>query len=159
MYLYAFLKFLHLVGLSVGYGGVLFAALLSARSMKDSEYFKSVAKVMPFISMIMWGGLILLAASGVFLEDYWRTAGLNLGQKFPELMIKKILVLAIVLHGIYVNLYLGRKMAHFGQAEKPFEEAGFKKFKILGMIGASVSLTLWTVVVILGIWMTSKIIL
>lgn len=157
MYLYTFLKFLHLVGLCLGYGGVLFSALLSVRSIKNSEYFKSVAKIMPFISAVIWGGLILLAASGVFLEDYWRTAGISLGQKFPELMTKKILVTAIVLHGIYVNLYLGRKMSHFGQMEKPLEDLGFKKFKILGMISASVSLTLWTAAVILGIWITAKI--
>lgn len=156
MYLYTFLKFLHLVGLCLGYGGVLFAALLSARSIKNTDYFKAVAKIMPLISAVIWGGLILLAVSGEFLEDFWRMSGLNLGQKFPELMIKKILVAGIVLHGIYVNLYLGRKMSHFGQMEKPFEDPGFKKFKILGMISTSVSLTLWTVVVILGIWITAK---
>lgn len=146
---------MHLVGLCLGYGGVLFSVLLSAGSIKNSEHFKSVAKVMPFISMVIWGGLILLAVSGVFLEDYWRATGLVLGQKFPELMIKKILVAAIVLHGIYVNLYLGQKMSHFGQMEKPFEDIGFKKFKILGMISASISLTLWTAAVILGIWITA----
>lgn len=157
MYLYTFLKFLHLVGLCLGYGGVLFAALFSARSIKNADYFKAVAKIMPLISIVIWGGLILLAISGVFLEDYWRTAGMNLEQRFPGLMIKKILVAVIVFHGIYVNLYLGRKMAKLGESPSPFEDPGFKRFKILGIISTSISLTLWTTAVVIGIWITAKI--
>lgn len=160
MYLYTFLKFLHFLGLSLGYGGVLLVALLSVKSVKNAEYFKAVAKIMPAISAVIWGGLILLAVSGVFMEDFWRVkTGVALGQVFPMLAIKKILVAAIALHGIYVNLYLGRKMAKLGQLPSPFEDPGFKRFKILGIISTSISLALWTAVVVIGIWIMAKMIL
>lgn len=160
MYLYTLLKFLHFLGLALGYGGVILAAVLSAKSVKNAEYFKAVAKVMPAISGAIWIGLILLAASGVFMEDFWRVkTGVALGQIFPILAVKKILVAAIALHGIYVNLYLGRKMAKLGQLSSPFEDPGFKRFKILGIISTSISLTLWTAVVVIGIWIMAKMIL
>ena len=71
------------------------------------------------------------------------------------MFLKKILVVFIVFHGIYVNLYLTKKMRKFAELDNPFEAQGFKKFKILGIISTSTSLILWSSAVILGILMSS----
>lgn len=158
MYLYSFVKFLHIIGLSVGYGGVLLAAMLSARGTMNESYFKAVSKIMPFISKVIWGGLILLFVSGAFLEETLEARDI-LGSGEAVIGIKKLLILLIVFHGIYVNLYLAKKMKILAEAEHPFAEPSFKKFKLLGIASTFVSLALWSVVVLLGVWATTGLVL
>lgn len=159
MFLYFLIKFLHIFGLVLGYGGVVFTALLSAKSIKDARFFKAVSKITPTFSFLIWVGLFLLFVSGVWLEEFWEDKGYYfINGPVNILVAKKILVLFIVFHGIYVNLYLARKMKEFAELDNPFEAPGFKKFKILGIISASTSLILWSSAVILGIWASSKLI-
>ena len=158
MIFYTILKFAHLFGLAIGYGGVLFTALMSARSLKDANLFKAASKFASFFSIFIWGGVILLVVSGVMLEDFWYKHGINIEEN-SILEIKKAIVILIVFHGIYVNLYLARKMKKFAELKDPFVAPGFKKFKILGIISASTSLILWSVAVILGVWVAASIIL
>lgn len=159
MLFYIFLKFLHIFGLSLGYGGVLVVAILSARSLKNEDFFKSVAKVMPILSFVIWVGVVLLFASGVFLQSFLRSEGFDFKGDVWMLEVKKALLVIIVFHGIYVNLYLSRKMRYLADLINPFKDPEFKKFKILGVLSAFISLTLWTAAVILGIWATTKMIL
>lgn len=157
MSLYLLIKFLHTLGSILGYGGVVFMALLLARSIKDVGFFKAVSKITPTFSFSIWAGLSLLFVSGVWLEEFWKDKGVNfIDSPMSILVVKKILVLFIVFHGIYVNLYLARKMKKFAEMDNPFESPGFKKFKILGIISTSVSLILWTSAIILGIWIAQK---
>lgn len=158
MYLYTILKFAHIFGLALGYGGVLFTALMSARSIKDESLFKAAAKFASFFSIFIWGAVILLASSGIMLENFWYKHGINIEEN-PLLEIKKAIVVLIVFHGIYVNLYLARKMKKFAELENPFSALGFKKFKILGIISACASLILWSSAVILGVWVAASIML
>lgn len=158
MILYTILKFGHLLGFVLGYGGVLFTALMSARSLKDMNLFKAAAKITPIFSIFIWAGVILLALSGSMLESFWYKHGINLENDLV-LEIKKAIVLLIVFHGIYVNVYLSRKMKKFAELENPFADPGFKKFKILGIISTSTSLILWSSAVILGVWVTASILL
>lgn len=155
---YTILKAIHLLGFVLGYGGVLFTALMSARSIKDVSLFKAAAKITPIFSIFIWVGVILLALSGSALEGFWYKHGIDLEKDFV-LEIKKAIVLLIVIHGIYVNLYLSRKMKSFAEMENPFTAPGFNKFKILGIISTSTSLILWTSAVILGVWVTAKMLL
>ena len=150
MSFYVFIKFLHIFGLILGYGGVIFTALLSAKSIKDIGLFKATAKITPIFSFLIWTGLALLFVSGVWLENFWFSQ-----EDIFFLEVKKILVVFIVFHGIYVNLYLTKKMRKFAELDNPFEAQGFKKFKILGIISTSTSLILWSSAVILGILMSS----
>lgn len=154
---YIFLKFLHIFGLTLGFGGAIFSSVLCVRSLRDENLFKSAVKVMPVFSWLIWVGLFLLFVSGVLLENFWRAKGINLEANSAELGIKKGLALFIAFHGIYVNLYLVRKMRSLALLESPFTAPNFKRFKIFGTISAIISLTLWTVAIILGIWMTAKI--
>ena len=71
MSFYVFIKFLHILGLVLGYGGVIFTALLSAKSIKDIGLFKATAKITPIFSFSIWTGLALLFVSGVWLENFW----------------------------------------------------------------------------------------
>lgn len=155
MYLYTFIKFLHILGIVIGFGGVIFTAILAARSMKDAQLFKISPKVISFFSLAIWGAWILLFATGIFLENFWELKNIDLEAKSSVLFVKKIIVLVIAFHGVYVNLYLARKMKYFASRDNPFEEPGFKKFKIMGMISTSFSLALWSSAVILGVWLTA----
>lgn len=159
MYLYTFIKFLHLLGIIAGFGGVVFTAVVAARSLKDEQLFKISPKIISIFSFIIWGGLILLVVTGVFLEEFWELRGIELEKGSIALMIKKALALLIAFHGFYVNLYLARKMKSLAAEEHPFQSPGFRKFKILGMISTSISLILWSAVIILGAWVTTGLML
>lgn len=159
MYLYTFIKSLHLLGVVVGFGGVVFTAMMAARSLKDEQLFKISPKIISLFSIVIWAGLVLLVATGVFLEEFWELRGVDLEKGSIALMVKKALVLLIAFHGFYVNLYLARKMKALAAEEHPFQSSGFKKFKILGMISTSTSLILWSAVIILGVWVTTGLML
>lgn len=77
MSLYLLIKFLHILGFILGYGGVVFTALLSARSIKDVGFFKAVSKITPTFSFSIWAGLFLLFVSGAWLEEFWKDKGVH----------------------------------------------------------------------------------
>ena len=159
MYLYTFIKSLHLLGMIAGFGGVVFTAVVAARSLKDEQLFKMSPKIISIFSFIIWGGLILLVVTGVFLEEFWELRGVELEKGSTALMVKKAIVLLIAFHGFYVNLYLARKMKALAAKDTPFQDPGFRKFKILGMISTSTSLILWSGAIILGIWVSANLML
>lgn len=90
-------NFIHFVGLAFGLGGATVAAIISSKADKDKDISKSLMKIMPSISKLIFLGLILLIISGVALPFFIQWP---LNKKM--LAIKHVLVAWIVIIGILI---------------------------------------------------------
>lgn len=135
----------HLFGVALGAGGAFVSDVLFLFSTKDKVLDDSEYKLLVKASGTIWIGLALLVVSGalLFAEN---PAGYLSSSKF---LIKMIIVGVIFVNGIifhFVHLKTLREIIGSNMAESEL----FKKKSIFLYASGGVSITSWTLALILG---------
>ncbi len=125
--------FAHLAALVVGFGSVLavdwYGVLYLARRLSMSDVLVQAERMSP----VIWLGLVVLVASGAFLQP-------QIGSLLT--MIKMIAVIGISVVGVLTLALKRRMMWHFPDLPRPL--------LLRGMILAAASQSLWWTAVIIG---------
>ncbi len=99
--------FLHLAALVAGFGAVLVVDLHGVLWLIGRRRLGDLLQVTSALQPLIWGGLVVLVASGLFL-------GPNLA--VPRTKIKLVLVLAATLNGMWAHGLSRQLEAHAGDA-------------------------------------------
>jgi len=137
---------LHIFGAVRGVGGAYISDAIFCSSVKDRIISKVELRFMKIGSVFVWSGLILLIISGALLFST-NPAGYLESSKF---LIKMLIVFVIFVNGIVFHiLHLPLIHRHAGQ-HYPSSDEFTRKKKLLVASGV-VSVTSWTLALILGV--------
>lgn len=140
MDLHRLLLVAHLFGFAIGVGGATVTDIFFFKFLRDYRISKSEADFMRTLSRIMWGGVILLALSGIglFLLDPTR---LLASAKF----ISKMTVVAVlVANGTFLHFFISPKLRRIAYmpADHP-KRNEFRNFRQRAFVSGGISIVSW----------------
>ncbi|MEI7904434.1 MAG: hypothetical protein WCI43_03350 [Candidatus Firestonebacteria bacterium] len=151
MSLYFILVSMHVFGLIVGLGACTVTYVVSAYGMFNTKMMPKAVGVFKIISMLVWGGLFLLVASGIAL-CFTSSATYGDALKSKLFYLKLFLVVIETINGIFLNIVatpLLEKAVELPDFEKTPE---YRKAMIIGGIGGLISATCWYSAFVLGLY-------
>ncbi|RJP45761.1 hypothetical protein C4587_00395 [Candidatus Parcubacteria bacterium] len=136
---------LHLFGVVIGAGGAFASDLIFLSSINDERISPTEMRFLRLGSKMVWGGLFLIAISGIFLfaPDSARYLA---SSKF---LAKMTIVAVIILNGLFFHLsHIPRLHRHVG-SHFPSSDEFVRKSSLLTASGV-ISLVSWSSAVVLG---------
>jgi hypothetical protein len=141
------LVLVHVVGVTLGFGGALITDVFFSRFVSDKKITVNEARTLSIFSEIIWFALGILVLTGFLLYIPQREV-LNAS---PRFITKVIGVCVIIANGTLLNLFIAPKLTQisFSNSIKILSRKEIFLRKISFALGA-VSITSWSVVFLLG---------
>lgn len=140
-----FYLLLHIFGAIIGAGGAYVSDIIFLSSVKDKVISKTELRFMKIGSIFVWTGLVILIITGLLIFS----TNTSLYLDSSKFLIKVFIVFVILLNGLVFHLvHLPRIDRHVDHHYPSSDEFSRKK-KLLVASGV-VSVTSWTLTVILG---------
>lgn len=137
----------HILGMALGLGGATIVDILFFKFLKDFRISEWEADVMRALSEIIWFALSVVVLAGFFL--YFPEAdALN---QSPKFLAKMLVVLAIIINGAFLNLFISPKLVEISfREEHDRAPGGLRRIRKLAFALGAVSLVSWYSAFILG---------
>lgn len=143
--MYNLIIFLHLLGLSLGVGGVIISDVLF-HALEKKERPERIIHTFPYLSKIISLGLFILILSGIGLvskeEDYLSS---------PIFWVKMFFVVVVIVNGLFLNLKISPKIIKYYTAPHEFTDSDFSHLKAKAYVSGAISLFSWLAAFILGV--------
>lgn len=137
---------IHVIGAIIGVGGAYVSDIIFFKSVKDRFIETKELKLMKISSIFVWTGLITLLISGILIFST-NPATYMSSSKF---ILKMFVVLVIFVNGIIFHLKHIPLIDRHADEHYPSSDEFTRKKKLLTISG-TISITSWTLALILGI--------
>jgi len=132
---------LHALCAAIGVGAATISDIMFFRFMKDGKIDRGETPVLDTLTKSIWFAIAGLILTGIFLF----MTNPELYAASSKFLVKVVIVGFIILNGIFLTLYLHKRMLYIN-----FLTPGNRTVKRLGFASGALSIVSWYVVFILG---------
>lgn len=149
----AFLVIAHIIGTSLGVGGVTVSDILFLKILKRGKIGEDTFKTLKTLSSVIWIGLIILTLSGFGFLVLYRLTKSELGLIYnPKLWAKLSVVAVILFNGLIMHWKIIPLLE--SNVKKSLNSPEFIKKAWMAFTTGAISFTSWYAALILGAWRT-----
>lgn len=144
---YTYIVILHIIGTVIGAGGATYSDALFYKVIKDGKIDSDEYDILKMMSMLVWGGFILLVISGVSFLLHSDFPGAT-----PKLYAKITIVNIIFLNAFILHRKILPLIHHHVRMHRKLTKKPFAANISITLASGAISFTSWYSALVLGGW-------